>query len=70
MSDLNIIRVWKDADYRSRLSPEEYSLLPENPAGLIELYDEDLQKQPDTMLRVEDTWAFTGDCCTMTGTRL
>jgi mersacidin/lichenicidin family type 2 lantibiotic len=42
MSDLNIIRAWKDAEYRQSLSPAERALLPEHPAGLIELSDADL----------------------------
>lgn len=37
-----IIRAWKDEEYRLRLSDAEQSALPQNPAGLIELADEDL----------------------------
>jgi len=33
----NIIRAWKDEDYRLSLSEAERALLPEHPAGLIEL---------------------------------
>jgi mersacidin/lichenicidin family type 2 lantibiotic len=42
MSELNIIRAWKDAEYRQSLSEAERALLPEHPAGLIELSDADL----------------------------
>jgi mersacidin/lichenicidin family type 2 lantibiotic len=42
MSHFNIIRAWKDAEYRHRLSAAEQSLLPEHPAGVIELTDADL----------------------------
>jgi mersacidin/lichenicidin family type 2 lantibiotic len=42
MSVLNTIRAWKDAEYRQSLSPAERALLPEHPAGLIELSDADL----------------------------
>ncbi|MCI0388644.1 MAG: mersacidin/lichenicidin family type 2 lantibiotic [Acidobacteria bacterium] len=42
MSRNNIIRAWKDEEYRSSLSEAERALLPENPAGLIELSDADL----------------------------
>jgi mersacidin/lichenicidin family type 2 lantibiotic len=38
-----IIRAWKDEDYRSSLSTDEQRALPENPAGLIELTEEDLK---------------------------
>ena len=37
MSNIDIIRAWKDPKYRDSLSEEQRSQLPENPAGLIEL---------------------------------
>ncbi len=37
MSPLDIIRAWKDEDYRMSLSAAERALVPDNPAGLIEL---------------------------------
>ena len=37
-----IIRAWKDPEYRQSLSEEEREHLPENPAGAIELTDEEL----------------------------
>ena len=37
-----IIRAWKDPEYRVSLSEEELNTLPENPAGAIELTDEEL----------------------------
>jgi mersacidin/lichenicidin family type 2 lantibiotic len=42
MSHENIIRAWKDAAFRNNLSEQERSLLPENPAGIVELSDADL----------------------------
>jgi mersacidin/lichenicidin family type 2 lantibiotic len=42
MSNLDVIRAWKDEEYRNRLSEEEKALLPANPAGLVELSDADL----------------------------
>jgi len=41
MSNNDIIRAWKDEDYRNSLSAEQRSQLPENPAGMIELPDEE-----------------------------
>ncbi|MDY7228267.1 mersacidin/lichenicidin family type 2 lantibiotic [Hyalangium rubrum] len=38
----NIIKAWKDADFRTDLSAEERALLPENPAGMLELTNEAL----------------------------
>jgi mersacidin/lichenicidin family type 2 lantibiotic len=42
MSHQNIIRAWKNEEYRNSLSDAERAQLPENPAGLIELPDEEL----------------------------
>jgi mersacidin/lichenicidin family type 2 lantibiotic len=37
-----IIRAWKEPEYRLDLSAEESAQLPENPAGAIELTDDEL----------------------------
>ena len=37
-----IIRAWKDPEYRADLSEEELAAVPQNPAGAIELTDEEL----------------------------
>ena len=42
MNGEQIVRAWKDEDYRLGLSEAELSALPENPAGLLELSDPDL----------------------------
>ncbi|MEA5617253.1 mersacidin/lichenicidin family type 2 lantibiotic [Cronbergia sp. UHCC 0137] len=42
MSNVDIVRAWKDEEYRHSLSVEQQQELPANPAGLIELSDEDM----------------------------
>lgn len=42
MSKLDIIRAWKDEEYRESLSAADRSRLPQNPAGIIELTDNDM----------------------------
>ena len=42
MSIEKVIRAWKDADYRESLSEAERALLPQHPAGLVNLADSDL----------------------------
>jgi mersacidin/lichenicidin family type 2 lantibiotic len=42
MSKLDIIRAWKDEEYFNKLSESERSLLPQNPAGIVELTEQDL----------------------------
>ncbi|HKP72501.1 MAG TPA: mersacidin/lichenicidin family type 2 lantibiotic [Pyrinomonadaceae bacterium] len=44
MSSIDIIRAWKDEDYRSSLTEAERAQLPDNPAGLVELTDADLSE--------------------------
>jgi mersacidin/lichenicidin family type 2 lantibiotic len=36
MSKENIIRAWKDPEYRSSLSAHQHALLPPSPAGMID----------------------------------
>jgi mersacidin/lichenicidin family type 2 lantibiotic len=43
MSNIDIIRAWKDEEYRQSLSEEQRSQLPENPAGSLELAEQDMQ---------------------------
>jgi mersacidin/lichenicidin family type 2 lantibiotic len=43
MFDFDVIRAWKDAQYRRSLSPAQLARLPENPAGLVELSDDKLK---------------------------
>lgn len=42
MSRLDIIRAWKDEDYANSLTDAERAMLPQNPAGFVELADEDM----------------------------
>ncbi|MBW4623882.1 MAG: mersacidin/lichenicidin family type 2 lantibiotic [Cyanosarcina radialis HA8281-LM2] len=43
MSQENIIRAWKDENFRQQLSEQERALLPEHPAGSVELTDEEIR---------------------------
>jgi mersacidin/lichenicidin family type 2 lantibiotic len=40
ISDIDVVRAWKDEEYRSSLTEAQRAQLPENPAGMIELTDE------------------------------
>ena len=42
MKSEEIVRNWKDATYRFGLSDKEQALLPDDPAGVIELTDAEL----------------------------
>lgn len=43
MSRLDVIRAWKDEEYFGSLSETERVLLPQNPAGFVELSDDELE---------------------------
>lgn len=59
MSHVNIIRAWKDEEYRNSLSEAERASLPENPAGLIDLGEADL----DSVVGASTEYVFTCGCC-------
>jgi mersacidin/lichenicidin family type 2 lantibiotic len=42
VGSVDIIRAWKDAEYRQSLTAEQRAALPDNPAGLAELSEEEL----------------------------
>jgi len=43
MSKLDVIRAWKDAEYRSSLTDKQRAMLPANPAGALDLSESDLE---------------------------
>jgi mersacidin/lichenicidin family type 2 lantibiotic len=67
MSQENIIRAWKDAEFRNSLSQEERALLPEHPVGIVELVDADLKDVvggaiPRTHCECRDSTCHAGSC--------
>lgn len=66
MSELDVIRAWKDEEYRQSLSDDERAKLPQNPAGFIELNDMDLSSVAGG---ADDSWGLlTYGCCITFGT--
>jgi len=61
MSKLDIIRAWKDAEYRSSLSENQRAALPDNPAGAIDLSDSDLSSVAGGTWTQEFRGCPTGD---------
>jgi mersacidin/lichenicidin family type 2 lantibiotic len=43
ISGKDVIRAWKDAEYRESLSAEERAALPNHPAGLVDLSEAELE---------------------------
>jgi mersacidin/lichenicidin family type 2 lantibiotic len=50
MNKADVIRAWKDPFYRASLSAEERALLPDHPAALVELDDEQLRSASGAVL--------------------
>ena len=63
--DIDIIRAWKDEEYRNSLSEEQRSQLPENPAGMIELSDEDMGSVVGGRVAAEASWVCCGEKSTI-----
>lgn|GEM_PF-815550 len=42
-SGKDLVRAWKDADYRESLSAEDRAALPNHPAGWVDLTDSELE---------------------------
>jgi mersacidin/lichenicidin family type 2 lantibiotic len=56
MSNEEIIRAWRDREHWLSLSDEERAAMPENPAGVVELVDAEMQL-------VAGGKTFPGDTC-------
>lgn len=75
MTRVDVIRAWKDEDYRLSLSAAEQAVLPENPAGIIDLSDTELagvaggyedmlfEAASERMLTLGCCKGFTTDTC-------
>lgn len=63
MKEIDVIRAWKDEKYRLSLTPEELAQLPPNPAGTVELADEDLSASGGAVANEIDD-GCTCTCCT------
>lgn len=64
MSDLDIVRAWKDEEFRLSLTDDQRAMLPSHPAGPIEL-DEELEL--DSAKRPKTRFCITlpiSNCCT------
>ncbi|WP_373294594.1 mersacidin/lichenicidin family type 2 lantibiotic [Streptomyces albiflavescens] len=61
-----IVRAWKDPDYLRSLTATELALLPENPAGAVDLSGTELDTlRANTLgrMRQEDTYTVSGEIC-------
>jgi mersacidin/lichenicidin family type 2 lantibiotic len=59
MSTEKIIQSWKDENFRNSLSQKQRELLPEHPAGLLELTDAELEN----ISGARPTTTYRGSVC-------
>ncbi len=62
-SKVDVVRAWKDEAYRASLSEDERSLLPENPAGMVELSDQELEGIAGGKTDTYNTYSTTDTAC-------
>ncbi|WP_392534162.1 mersacidin/lichenicidin family type 2 lantibiotic [Nostoc sp. C117] len=62
MSNNDIIRAWKDEEYSNSLTKKQCSQLPENPAGIIELSNEEMDAVKGGKMNPTIRWYNTGAC--------
>jgi len=72
MPTIEIVKAWKDQDYRDTLTAEQLAQLPTNPAGVIEfgqpqLEDESLFGPEAYKCKFITNTTNTGHCSTHTG---
>jgi mersacidin/lichenicidin family type 2 lantibiotic len=64
MKEIDVIRAWKDEEYRMSLNDAQRARLPSNPAGIIELSDADLAFAAGGTDTGTKTWQLlTYGCC-------
>ena len=69
MSQSEIIRAWKDARFRRRLSEAERAMLPPNPVGVLEVTDEQIKEASGIGESIALTTAMTCTELTFRGWR-
>jgi mersacidin/lichenicidin family type 2 lantibiotic len=67
MAHKDIIRAWKDEEYRRSLTDAERAQLPAHPAGLIELDDADLGLVAGGLLASTHSTVTSVDICCCSG---
>lgn len=63
MNTKDIIRAWKDEEYRRSLSEAERSALPAHPAGLVVIADAELDHVAGGTYTTNCTQWSGGRCC-------
>ena len=68
MSNVDVVRAWKDEQYRMSLNEIERASLPQNPAGVVELTEGDLEGVVGGSAIDIDISVSRTSCCTYSTT--
>jgi mersacidin/lichenicidin family type 2 lantibiotic len=68
LSKADIIRAWKDEEYRNGLSEEERAALPEHPSGMVELPDAELASVAGAVTEICTNDSYASKACFGYGT--
>jgi mersacidin/lichenicidin family type 2 lantibiotic len=69
MSNIDIVKAWKDEDYRETLTLEQRANLPAHPSGIIDFEDPEKQEEgsfeatPVACKRQTNTKSWDLSCC-------
>jgi len=62
MNVRDVVRAWKDPAYRASLTQQQRSALPENPAGVVDLSDAELEATDGRGITVNTSDPFFTVC--------
>ncbi len=60
--NVDVVRAWRDDEYRNSLSEAERAMLPEHPVGLAEI-DDDVLRSVTGGCCEYGTWTYTRPAC-------
>ena len=64
MSHIDVQRAWRDGEYFLSLTDEQRSLLPDSPAGAIELVNGELGIIGAACTNTHQSWCYNSACTT------
>lgn len=67
--EIDIVRAWKDAEYRKTLTPEQLATLPPSPAGSPELTEDELKSIAGGLDSATTRSSGSNCCCGSGGCR-
>jgi len=64
MSNIDIQRAWRDGEYYLSLSDEQRAMIPNSPAGAIEISKEEVGLVGTSCTSTHYSWCYNSACAT------